>query len=175
MTLYPSKFRTGGEVPDTKYVFMGDYVDRGHYSLETLTLLFCLFLRFVLFWLIGFMTPKISARLYDSCNYFFRYPNHVTLLRGNHESRRISSVYGFYDECIHKYGHPIVWKVCCEVSTILILDILDLILIYCFMDTYLGFWLATFGGSYKWRCFMCTWRIIARNSVVGQNCIFGSE
>lgn len=35
-------FRTGGEVPDTSYVFMGDFVDRGHNSVETLTLLLCL-------------------------------------------------------------------------------------------------------------------------------------
>jgi hypothetical protein len=65
-------FKVGGDCPDTNYLFMGDYVDRGAHSVETITLLFILKLR---------------------------YPNRICLIRGNHETRTVTQIYGFYAEC----------------------------------------------------------------------------
>ncbi len=53
-------FRVGGEIPKTNYIFIGDFVDRGCNSVETFQMLICLKMK---------------------------YPGHITLLRGNHESR----------------------------------------------------------------------------------------
>ena len=69
-------FRVGGECPATNYLFLGDFVDRGFYSVETFLLLLAL---------------KV------------RYPDRITLIRGNHESRQITQVYGFYDEVSHHH------------------------------------------------------------------------
>ncbi|KAL0208527.1 hypothetical protein P9112_011114 [Eukaryota sp. TZLM1-RC] len=85
-------FLIAGEAPDTKFLFLGDYVDRGFYSVETFLLL-------------------LSLKV--------RYPDRVFLLRGNHESRQITQVYGFYDECVRKYGSLNFYHLCVQVFDVL--------------------------------------------------------
>lgn len=82
-----SMFSIVGPVMKTSYLFLGDYVDRGKFSIQTFLLLICLKLK---------------------------YPENVVLLRGNHESRILTSTYGFYDECRKKYGCSTVWKYCTD-------------------------------------------------------------
>jgi protein phosphatase len=66
-------FECHGYPPDQRYLFLGDYIDRGAYSLEVLLLIYTLFVK---------------------------YPSHVFLLRGNHETRVSAKTHGFSETCL---------------------------------------------------------------------------
>uniref|UniRef100_A0A8R1U106 Serine/threonine-protein phosphatase n=3 Tax=Onchocerca TaxID=6281 RepID=A0A8R1U106_ONCVO len=71
-----------GKVPDVKMIFLGDYVDRGPQSIETIIYLLCL---------------KV------------KYRDRIYLLRGNHETPAVNRIYGFYNECALKYNVGLWW------------------------------------------------------------------
>jgi serine/threonine-protein phosphatase PP1 catalytic subunit len=76
----------GGGPPNNKFLLVGDFVDRGKQSVETITLLLA---------------------------YKLKFPDKIFLLRGNHESSSVTRMYGFYDECRRRYNLSL-WRDYCS-------------------------------------------------------------
>ncbi|RVX20827.1 Serine/threonine-protein phosphatase BSL1 [Vitis vinifera] len=107
----PLETGCSGEVLERRYIdylFLGDYVDRGQHSLETITLLLALK---AILWLHNPITVALKCIVpfvLPCCSFIvilqIEYPENVHLIRGNHEAADINALFGFRLECIERMG-----------------------------------------------------------------------
>jgi len=96
-------FKHSGNPKNQKYIFLGDIVDRGHHSVESITQLLL---------------------------YKIIFPINMILLRGNHESESTTQKYGFYKEICEKYPNTDLYSYFCQVKPLISLYFIKYVKIY---------------------------------------------